>query len=211
MANLFKSYLGALFPALSKLHQAGVTDEMWDYLGQNKECAKAVREAIKAEMNGGSSPNVEPEKYIVPVDMSLSYPEMIKAGGYDNEELAIRDITEERYPIDRSGELRYDKELFLIPPSRDGMTTPEWHAELKANGWKLERAPELFALGAKYPDLQRKYYIVAFGSSWRHPGGRLLSPGLWGGDGGRGVDESWYFPDYRWYLHDRAVVSRKSA
>jgi hypothetical protein len=152
-----------------------------------------------------------PESIAVSVDLSLSLADMIRAGRYDDGAIAVFKITEERYPVDRSGGLQYDKELFLVAPSRHWITTAEWEEERKAHGWIDEQAPELFALGAKHPNLQFQNHIIAFGSSWRNPGGGLHSPALWSVGRERRADTIWFNPFIQWDLHDRALVSRKSA
>lgn len=176
-------------------------------LGKMIQDGALTREFVQAVLEGRVG--IREASYSVSVDLSLSLVQMIEAGGYDNHKDAVKSITEERFPMDRTGELTYEKELFLVPPSRHGLTTTEWKAELEANGWELEQTPELLALGAKYPDLQRDHYIVAFGSSWRDPSGYLNSPALWSDDGERRADARWCNPDDRWYLRSRALVSRK--
>jgi hypothetical protein len=173
-------------------------------------CAKKGNEdlAVQAMRDALLSP-AAPIGHLVHLDLSLSYPEMIRLGYYTNEKQAIREITEELFPINRTGELQYEKELFLEPPSRNDLTTTEWKAELEANGWELEQAPELLALGAQYSELQRDHYIVAFGSSWTDPDGTLKSPVLWSDGSCRGAYTDWYSPGNHWYLHGRALVSRK--
>jgi hypothetical protein len=147
--------------------------------------------------------------YTVSVDLSLTMIQMIEAGKYSNHRDAITNVTEERFPVDRSGALQYEKELHLIAPSRDGITTTEWKAELEAADWELERTPEILAFGAKYPDLQREHYIVAFGSVWQNPDGYLFSPVLWCGGGERELVTRWCKPDREWNRVGRALVSRK--
>jgi hypothetical protein len=169
-------------------------------------------ERMRTWVQSALSPSVatEPQPHFVSVNCSLSLAEMIRLGKYDNERNAIQAITEERFPVDRTGQLQYDKELFLIPPSRDRITTTEWKEELEANGWVLEQTSELLALGAKDPNLQLNNYIIAFGSSWRGPvGGDLDSPVLWSYDGRRGAGAGWCHLDGQWHLRDRALVSRK--
>lgn len=52
MANLFETKLGKLFPALGQLRRAGVTDEMWEKIGNNDgEYARVVYEALLARMS----------------------------------------------------------------------------------------------------------------------------------------------------------------
>lgn len=153
--------------------------------------------------------------YAVHVNRAFTFVQMIETGGYDNRNRAVKEITDECFPMDRAGTLEVEKELFLVPPSRNGLTTTtEWKTELEANGWVLEQAPELLALGAKYPDLQLEYCIFAFGSSCRNPHDHLHRfpvPALWSDNGfdGRGVGVLWCEPDGSWSTYNRALVSRK--
>lgn len=180
-------------------------------LGKMIQNGALTREFVQAVLEGRVEvrPVAASGPYLVSVDRSLTLVQMIEAGGYDDHKDAVESITETRFPVDRSGSLQCEKDLFLVPPSRDGITTTEWKAELEANGWELEQTPELLALGAKHPDLQREHFIIAFGSSWRNPDGDLYSPVLWGDRGERRADAGWDDPDYRWCLHDRSLVSRK--
>lgn len=66
MANLFKTELGKLFPALGQLHKAGVTDEMWEMIGDSDgEFARTVYKALLANMKVTS---YDFEPIIIPAD-----------------------------------------------------------------------------------------------------------------------------------------------
>ncbi|MFA5130089.1 MAG: hypothetical protein WC477_04190 [Patescibacteria group bacterium] len=191
------------------------TLEQYLQLGQMIKTGALDRETVQAilgkrfTIQNETKASTEIRGYIVSIDLSLTLTQMIKAGKYNNHKNAIASITEECFPVDRTGTLQHDKELFLVPPSRDGITTTEWKEELEAD-WVLEQTPELLALGAKYPALQLDNYIIAFGSSWRSPGGGCLgSPVLWSHDGERKAGTFWYDLGSQCSLHNRALVSRK--
>lgn len=173
----------------------------------------AVMYGLQRLIEGDFKNGTAPTSYTVSVDRSLSLVQMIESGKYSNHEAALESITEECFPVNRSGELKYEKELFLIGPSHDYITTTEWKAELEANGWELEEIPELLALGAQFPDLQRGYYIIALSSSWLDTEGLLSSPALYSAhEGERVVEADWIGPDPDGRLWDpgcSALVSRK--
>jgi hypothetical protein len=103
----------------------------------------------------------------VEVDYGLTLAEMIMAGKYD---WTSSNITPEHFPI--QGEGRVERELTFVHFNKV-MTTDEVLAELdrrglRPGGGKIE---ELLALGAKFPDLQRQFPIVAIGSSFVGGGG----------------------------------------
>jgi len=149
----------------------------------------------------------------VKVDRRKSLADMIREARLDNERDALGQITEERFPVYRSwiiqNGLVYEKELILLAPYEDEITTRQWWDWMDGHELIREETPELMALARDFPDYQREFYIPAFGSSWRNPNGSLRSPALWGGDGERKADAYWYGPGYRWHLLYRALVSRK--
>ena len=62
------------------------------------------------------------------------------------------------------------------------VSTEQATAELDKRGFKPATLPVLLALGAAQPELQRQFYIVAFGSRWGGPGGVVDVPLLdWDG------------------------------
>ena len=102
--------------------------------------------------------------FLVTVNRSLSMIEMIAAGRYDNYNHAVKAITEWRFPINRTGELIYMKELFLVLPTSPEIIFIAWQAEMKQEEWMQEQTPECLALGAQHPSLQLEHKISAFGS-----------------------------------------------
>jgi hypothetical protein len=58
----------------------------------------------------------------------------------------------------------------------DDVTTDDVLAVLDQRGMRAATLPELLALGAKYPDLQRQFWIVALGSPYRGPDNSFVVP-----------------------------------
>jgi hypothetical protein len=130
------------------------------------------------------------------IDISLPLEEMIRRGKYANEEYALREITEDRFPINRDvPELQYSTSVLLVPGYRKGITFKGQDAEMETNRLQQHGVVETLAIGEQYPHLQFAYYIVGCGSSWRPPGDYLHSPALWQIDGKRKLDLDWRFPE----------------
>jgi len=91
--------------------------------------------------------------------------EMIAAGQYDSYN---RDINSENFPIKESGSLEVNLEFVHLGRNA---TTDEVEAELDKHGLRPATLAELLAFGAKYPDVQREFPVIASGSVWRGRGG----------------------------------------
>jgi hypothetical protein len=106
---------------------------------------------------------VEPMKEIeivftVIVDYTKSLEAMIEDGHYDSKD---SDITVDNFPVVGSSQVAVD--LKLIRRGKNKSTT-DVLADLDRRGLRPATLPELLAFGAKYPDEQRKYPIIALGS-----------------------------------------------
>jgi len=134
---------------------------------------------------------VSAEIFKVVVDYSLSLTEMIAAGDYD---WTNSDITAENFPV--SGDGRQEVELELVHLNREA-STEEVLEELDRRGLRPARIEELLALGAKHPELQKQFPIIAFGSVWRDPGGYRCVPCLGWGVSERGLSLG-YDDGLRW-------------
>ncbi len=62
------------------------------------------------------------------------------------------------------------------------MSAEEIFDELDKQGFRPANISECLAFGEKYPDIQRKFPVVFFGSVWISPGGNLNCPFLNGND-----------------------------
>lgn len=146
--------------------------------------------------------DVRQTQFTIPVDYTLTLEAMIASGCYDG---MNKDITSKHFPVKArdNGDItvhlvHFDKEL-----ESDDATI----ARLDAIGLRPAELPELLALGAKHPGLQREFPIIALGSVWKDRGGRRLVPGLSRGGAGRRLDLVWF--DSRWFRNCRfAAVSK---
>lgn len=128
----------------------------------------------------GTVPGKKPEGkkaiddiFIVTVDYALSLAAMIAAGKYD---WANEDIAQRNFPL--RGEGKVEVGLRLVHLDRE-MSTEAVLAELDQRGLRPATLAELLAFGAKYPEEQRKYPIVALGSVWACPRGGRFVPCLY--------------------------------
>jgi len=132
------------------------------------------------------------------VDLSLSLADMIRRGKYANEDYALDEITEERFPINRDvPELQYSTNVMLVPRYREGITFKEQEATMATNRLRQFGVVETLAIGEQYPHLQLAYYVIGLGSTWTGPVGGLNSPVLWRDRGRRRLRLIWRDPEYR--------------
>jgi len=86
-------------------------------------------------------------------------------------------------------------EIVLVNFGRE-MSDPEALCGLEKRGLRPATLPELLALGATMPKLQRQFYIAALGSVWRNPVGVSL-PILCESGGNRGICLGWDVPGHK--------------
>lgn len=127
-----------------------------------------------------------PTPYPVTVDYSKSLKQMIKAGKYDR---VNEDISYKNFKL--AGVLSATKDVFLMSYD-ETMSSEEVEKDLDKKGMRACILPELLALGAQYPELQKEHYIVALGSRGLHPGGSGYVPGLFEVNGRRWLGIYWY-------------------
>ncbi|MFA6593836.1 MAG: hypothetical protein WCT16_01130 [Candidatus Buchananbacteria bacterium] len=118
------------------------------------------------------------------IDYRMTLAQMIIAGKYDR---VNSDINAEHFPINGKGKKAVDIELWH--PNRYFKNGDEVIAELKKSkyGYRFATLPELLALGAAQPELQRQFLIAALGSIWRRTGYRRFAY-LHGSDAMRDLD-----------------------
>mgnify|MGYP001566810542 CR=1 FL=1 len=132
------------------------------------------------------------------VNYDLRADAAIGEGKYD---YANDNITEKNFPTTRKGTAKLD--IVLVHLNRD-ISSEDAIKELDKLGLRPAELHELLAFGAKYPDEQRKYPIVALGSVWRYLFGRNV-PYLWLDDGGRRLGLLWFGPGWRAYYRFAGV------
>ena len=132
------------------------------------------------------------QTYTVTADYSKTIDEMLKNGKYD---WANDDITADHFPSKEKGTKRIKIALFKFDHDISG----EDVIRKMGKGFRPASLKEILSLGAQYPDLQRKDWIVALGSTWRDSDGNVYVPYL-GNDGGfRSLYLRWWDGDWRSY------------
>ncbi|MFH1036815.1 MAG: hypothetical protein V1756_02030 [Patescibacteria group bacterium] len=141
--------------------------------------------ALKKTSREASLPNKRPA-YSLVVDYDKPVEEMIKSGLYD---VLDGDITSKRFPTKRVGKTEIAVKLvhFNRPISND-----EAIKELNLMGYRPAKFYELLAFGEKYPEIQRKFPIIAPGSVWRRSDGRRYIPYLDSIGSKRGLFLVWF-------------------
>ena len=92
------------------------------------------------------------------VDYSMTLAEMIATGHYD---WVNSDITAERFPIKRNGKVETAVELIHF---NRVISSGDAEKELDKMGLRPARIEELLAFGATFPEIQRKFPIIALGA-----------------------------------------------
>lgn len=145
------------------------------------------REAFRAALVA----NEPPECYIVSVDYYLTLDLMLKHAGLDK---VHADITGANFPHKRHQvhkvEIRLRRfgcQLHHLSVLQRLSNPHERHAEL----------PEILALATAKPELQRRSWIVSFGSSFED-GDCVKYPLLYGNEGGRGLNLAWRDLNSKW-------------
>lgn len=142
---------------------------------------------------------VESPTHPVTVDYGMTLEQMIAAGRYDSQN---GDITAEHFPLQGTGKV--EVELHLVHLNKV-VSTEEVLAELDRRNLRPAKIEEILALGAKYPNLQKEFPVVALGSVWqRSHGDRYVAClGRWLGE--RCLDLGWFGSDWDGHFRFAAV------
>lgn len=139
--------------------------------------------------------------YPVSVDYEMSVEELVRRGRYD---WSDSDITSKHFPTQRAG--KAEVAIELIHFDRD-IDSDEALRKLDRMGFRPAELHELLAFGARYPDVQREFPIIALGSVWRGPLGFRHVPCLYGDGSERGLNLGWF--GLGWGGHCRFAAVRK--
>lgn len=153
------SGMGSGFQIMKALRDAGATDEELRRIIVENSFLPAQ---IVSVLRGGQ---VSGDGFIVTVDYSKSLAEMVASGHYDWKN---SDIVAEHFPTTQKGVNEVKLELVHLDKNA---STDEVLRYLDEHGYRPATLLELLAFGAKYPDEQKKYPVVALGSVWRSSGG----------------------------------------
>ena len=190
---------------ISEIPQSEVnaTLELFDRLGVTREGLKnfrkapsSVQVAVARLMQGDSNSSSE---IVLTIDYGMSLTDMIDAGGYD---WTNSDVTAKRFPVSGSGKVEISAELVHFDRN---ITSDDAVKGMVKRGLRPATFAELLAFGAKYPEDQRKFPVVALGSS-AEVHGNLSVPCLYGSDAERSLHLGWC--DGGWRGHFRFLAVR---
>lgn len=119
---------------------------------------------------------VEVGRFPITIDYSRTLEEMVAVGRYDHYYPKI--INSTNFSIEKSvvGKIKREAVLFRFDQYKqeiDSGDILEIQEKMKIKGFRPGTLPELLALGAQYPELQRSYVILELGSEW------IRSDGAW--------------------------------
>lgn len=134
--------------ALNELHELMVGERSEEFVSQVVDLATKMVGAVR-------------DGFHIVVDYSKSLADMILAGAYD---WVNSDITSEHFPVKGKGKVELNPELVHYG---QGMSSDEIVQDMDKRGLRPGTLAELLAFGAKYPDKQREFPIVALGSVWQ--------------------------------------------
>lgn len=146
LVRLIKEYGGEIGADIYRLAQAEGQGTLKDIARLIVECGQRVRNTFR-----------------LVVDYGLSLAQMIAAGKYD---WVNSDITAEHFPVSGQGKQAVEVELWRL--NKYFKNGDEVIAELERvkPDYRPATLPELLALGAAQPELQKQFPIVALGSIW---------------------------------------------
>ncbi|MFA5163525.1 MAG: hypothetical protein WC441_03275 [Patescibacteria group bacterium] len=181
------------------LKKAGFTDELCQEIINSRDNALAKKmyavvtgqiDPVKIDVN---SAKPEQSGFLLKIDYSLTLEQMIAAGRYDwnNGDVNARNFP---LPVELSGQsLQVQAKLFHFGHSISSQKAIE---EMDKQGYRPATLVELLALGASYPDLQRKFPIIALGSIWQNANGNRDAPFLDVDDNRRELNLNWFDNDW---------------
>jgi len=142
--------------------------------GNGESLARVLRDALMSDGKPGNT-------YPVTVNYDLPVEDAVKAGKYD---WMNSNVSSKNFPSKRKGTA--EEEIVLVHFNRK-IDSDEAVRELGKMGLRPAELPELLAFGAKYPDVQREFPVVALGSIWPSPDGLRLCAYLDRNSGLRGL------------------------
>jgi len=196
-AGWIASFIGDL---IALLRDRGISDEEIHALVTDDSSAKkllgkiadAIVETIKSKKI----------IYAIAMEYATSVEDLLKAGNYD---WRNGYITTKHFPTKRTGTID-SLEIEIVHFNRS-ISSDDAIAELDRSGFRPAEAGESLAYGAKYPDVQREFPIIALGSTWRDLNGNRNVLVLNCSEGKRMTNLSWF--DNDWNDNCRFAAVRK--
>lgn len=179
---------------VGKAQRRGVPDEVIHSLATPE--GEAMLDQFVEIMAGARHTTNDSNLYLVSVNYALSLEEMVAAGRYNWKN---DDITARHFSVKGEGVVDVDIQLAHFDRVMD--SSGEVIRELDKVGLRPAKIEELLAFGAKYPDVQRQFPVVALGSVWRRLVGYRVVPFLSRDGGGRYLSldffGDWWIECYR--------------
>ena len=141
------------------------------------------------------------DSYLVSVDYGRSVEDGVKSGRYDYTDPNITSIN---LATERKGTSEVVIDLIRF---NYYISTDKALSELDRMGYRPAELRELLAFGEKYPEVQRKFPIIALGSAWWRRDGVRRVPCLYGSGSRRDLYLHWV--EYGWGLFYRFAAVRK--
>jgi len=158
IANLMAAkVIGHASECMCRLLEAGLSYEALQMPIDDPEMRGRL---VRFWMSGGFTLAAADVFHIV-VNHAESLAQLIAAGSYD---WVNSDITAEHFPVKGKDRVELDPELVHYGKS---MESDDIVRDMDSRGLRPGTLAELLAFGAKYPEKQREFPIVALGSVWR--------------------------------------------
>jgi hypothetical protein len=139
--------------------------------------------------------------YTLDVDYDRKVEFLVQDGKYD---WSNENLTSKNFPAHKQG--KESIEAVLVHFNRD-IGTDAALKELDQQGFRPPNIYELLAFGAKFPDVQREFPVVALGSVWQDSHGNRSVACLWLDGGGRRASLHWV--GFDWDAVYRFLAVRK--
>lgn len=163
--------------------------EFWELVEKGKINRENFQKFLSNPENIIKNNKIVDDIYSAIVDYNMSLAEMIKVGKYD---YVNGEIASKNFPIMGSGKVDISFELVHLNKSA---SSEEVLLHMEKNNLRPATLAELLAFGAKYPEIQREFPIVALGSFWINGDGIRLVLYL-------GKDNSKRFFNLYWFDRD---------
>ncbi len=141
------------------------------------------------------------ETFPLLVNYDLPVEDAVNAGNY---QAVNSSITTRNFPPARRGQARLE---IILVRFDIRMTSEKVLGELGKEGLRPVELREFLAFGAEYPEVQRRFSVVALGSECRDHRGYRSVPCLYEASEGRYLDLHWW--DDGWYSYSRFAAVRR--
>lgn len=170
-------------------------------MGSGGDKPRYTRETLSAYLDNPDRSLDQPLVFPVTINLDMSLADMIKAGDYG---WVNENIMAEHFPVEGEGEYSVELEYYRFDRAVRGAEAIKL---LDEAGFRPATLAELLVFGATHPEEQRKFPIVAVGSSWRVRDSNLYVPCLCGHSGGRSLGLCWFGREFD--SDYRFLVARK--